>query len=57
MKIILGLSAGIDKEGKYFSALGSLGFGFIEVGTFTPKAQKGNEYPRIKRIKRKIFNK
>ena len=46
----MGLSAGIDKEGKYFHSLGNLGFSFIEVGTFTPKAQKGNEYPRIKRI-------
>tara|TARA_A100000164_G_C21880489_1_gene760010 strand:+ start:275 stop:1246 length:972 start_codon:yes stop_codon:yes gene_type:complete len=47
---ILGLSAGIDKSGDYFDSLGSIGFSFIEVGTFTPKSQKGNEYPRIKRI-------
>ena len=47
---ILGLSAGIDKSGDYFHSLGSIGFSFIEVGTFTPKGQKGNEYPRIKRI-------
>lgn len=46
----LGLSAGIDKEGKYFNSLGDLGFSFVEVGTFTPLPQKGNEYPRIKRI-------
>lgn len=46
----LGLSAGIDKKGKYFNSLNSLGFSFIEIGTFTPNAQKGNELPRIKRI-------
>ena len=46
----LGLSAGIDKDGKYFDSLNSLGFSFIEVGTFTPSPQKGNEYPRIKRL-------
>ena len=47
----IGIAAGLDKEGKYFSALGSLGFGFVEVGTFTPKAQEGNTKPRIKRLK------
>lgn len=47
----IGIAAGLDKEGKYFSALGSLGFGFIEVGTFTPKPQKGNKKPRIRRLK------
>jgi dihydroorotate dehydrogenase len=47
----VGIAAGLDKEGKYFSALGSLGFGFVEVGTFTPKAQEGNTKPRIKRLK------
>jgi dihydroorotate dehydrogenase len=46
----LGLSAGIDKSGDYFHSLGSIGFSFIEVGTFTPKGQKGNEFPRVKRI-------
>ena len=46
----IGLSAGLDKEGKYFASLGRLGFGFVEVGTFTPLPQSGNEYPRIKRI-------
>ena len=43
----------MDKEGKYVESLGNLGFGFIEVGTFTPLPQKGNEYPRIKRLKKK----
>ena len=47
----IGIAAGLDKEGKYFSALGSLGFGFVEVGTFTPVAQKGNSKPRIRRLK------
>ena len=47
----IGIAAGLDKEGKYFSALGSLGFGFVEVGTFTTKAQEGNTKPRIKRLK------
>ncbi len=46
----IGISAGLDKEGKYFSSIGSIGFGFVEIGTFTPKPQKGNPYPRIKRI-------
>ena len=46
----LGVAAGLDKEGKYFSAIGSLGFSFIEVGTFTPYAQDGNDSPRIKRL-------
>ncbi len=49
----LGLSAGIDKEGKYFNSLCSLGFSHIEIGTFTPLAQKGNDFPRVKRITNK----
>ena len=49
-KHCLGLAAGIDKKGKYFDVLGSIGFSFVEVGTFTPLAQKGNDFPRIKRI-------
>ena len=46
----LGLSAGIDKSGQYYASLNSLGFSFIETGTFTPIAQKGNKNPRVKRI-------
>lgn len=46
----LGLAAGLDKNGDYFNALGKLGFGFIEVGTVTPKPQFGNPKPRIWRI-------
>ena len=43
----LGVAAGLDKNGDFIDALGSLGFGFIEVGTVTPKAQKGNAKPRV----------
>jgi len=46
----LGIAAGLDKNGDYFNALGSLGFGFIEVGTITPRPQYGNPKPRIWRI-------
>src|SRR5690625_2688917 len=38
----VGLAAGLDKNGDYIDALGGLGFGFIEVGTVTPKPQAGN---------------
>ena len=38
----IGLAAGLDKNGAYIDALGNLGFGFIEVGTVTPRAQPGN---------------
>ncbi len=46
----VGLAAGFDKDGKYFRAMSSLGFGFIEVGTVTPKAQEGNPQPRLFRL-------
>ena len=49
----VGLAAGLDKNGDYIDALGALGFGFIEVGTVTPKAQPGNALPRIFRIPEK----
>tara|TARA_B100000989_G_C19533186_1_gene471659 strand:- start:1728 stop:2636 length:909 start_codon:yes stop_codon:yes gene_type:complete len=48
----VGLAAGLDKNGEYIDALGCLGFGFIEVGAVTPKAQAGNPKPRIFRLKR-----
>ncbi len=48
----VGLSAGFDKNGEYIDALADLGFGFIEVGTITPKPQAGNPKPRIFRIKK-----
>ncbi|WP_369957574.1 quinone-dependent dihydroorotate dehydrogenase [Psychrobacter sp. CLB018] len=47
----VGLAAGLDKNGDYIDALAELGFGFIEVGTVTPKPQVGNDRPRLFRIK------
>ncbi len=46
----IGLAAGLDKNGDYFNALGSLGFGFVEIGTVTPKPQAGNPKPRMFRL-------
>ena len=46
----VGLAAGMDKNGDHVDALGELGFGFIEVGSTTPKAQPGNPKPRMFRI-------
>ena len=46
----VGLAAGLDKNGAYIDALGALGFGFIEIGTITPRAQPGNPYPRLFRL-------
>ena len=46
----VGLAAGLDKNGDYIDALGDLGFGFIEVGTVTPKPQPGNPKPRMFRL-------
>ena len=46
----VGLAAGLDKNGDYFEALGALGFGFVEVGTITPRPQTGNPQPRLFRI-------
>lgn len=46
----VGLAAGLDKNGAYIDALAALGFGFIEVGTVTPKAQDGNPKPRMFRL-------
>lgn len=46
----IGLAAGLDKNADYVTALGQLGFGFIEVGTVTPKPQPGNLKPRLFRI-------
>ena len=48
----VGMAAGMDKNGEYIDALGSLGFGFIEVGTVTPRPQPGNPKPRIFRIEK-----
>lgn len=46
----VGLAAGLDKNGEYISALSNLGFGFIEIGTVTPRSQPGNPKPRIFRL-------
>lgn len=48
----VGLAAGMDKNGDYIDALGSLGFGFIEVGTVTPRPQPGNPKPRLFRLEK-----
>lgn len=46
----VGLAAGFDKDGKYFRTMAVLGFGFIEVGTVTPRPQVGNPQPRLFRL-------
>ena len=46
----VGLAAGLDKNGEHIDALLALGFGFIEVGTVTPRAQPGNPKPRMFRL-------
>lgn len=46
----VGLAAGLDKNGEYIDALAALGFGFIEIGTVTPRPQPGNPRPRLFRI-------
>ncbi|MEO8773000.1 MAG: quinone-dependent dihydroorotate dehydrogenase [Gelidibacter sp.] len=47
----VGLAAGFDKDAKLYKELSNLGFGFIEIGTVTPKPQEGNEKPRLFRLK------
>ena len=46
----LGLAAGLDKNARLINEFDNIGFGFVEVGTITPKAQYGNPKPRIKRL-------
>ncbi|MCW8194133.1 quinone-dependent dihydroorotate dehydrogenase [Proteobacteria bacterium 005FR1] len=46
----VGLAAGLDKNGDHLEALGKLGFGFVEIGTVTPKPQAGNAKPRLFRL-------
>ena len=46
----VGLGAGFDKNAKYLNELEALGFGFVEIGTVTPLAQKGNDKPRLFRL-------
>lgn len=46
----IGLAAGLDKNGRYINELAKLGFGYIEVGTVTPRPQSGNTKPRLFRL-------
>ena len=46
----VGLAAGLDKDGAHINALAALGFGFIEIGTVTPRPQPGNPKPRMFRL-------
>lgn len=46
----VGLAAGLDKNGEYIDALAALGFGFVEIGTVTPRPQPGNPKPRLFRL-------
>ena len=46
----VGLAAGLDKNGDYLNAMAALGFGFVEIGTTTPKPQAGNPPPRMFRL-------
>ncbi|MFA9485381.1 MULTISPECIES: quinone-dependent dihydroorotate dehydrogenase [unclassified Moraxella] len=48
----VGLAAGLDKNGSHIDALSELGFGFLEIGTVTPRPQSGNDKPRLFRIQR-----
>jgi dihydroorotate dehydrogenase len=49
----VGLAAGLDKNGDYIDAFARLGFGFIEIGTITPRSQPGNPKPRLFRLEEK----
>jgi len=46
----VGVAPGLDKNGDYFEALGDFGFGFVEIGTTTPRPQAGNPKPRVFRL-------
>src|SRR5216684_7489371 len=46
----VGLAAGLDKDGRHIDGLGALGFGFLEIGAVTPRAQPGNARPRLFRL-------
>lgn len=54
----VGLAAGLDKDGRCIDGLGALGFGFLEIGTVTPRPQPGNSRPRLFRLpeRRAIIN-
>ena len=46
----VGLAAGFDKDGRHYAPMSALGFGFIEIGTVTPRPQVGNPQPRLFRL-------
>ncbi len=46
----IGVAAGFDRDGEVFAELGALGFGFVEIGTLTPRPQSGNPLPRVFRL-------
>ncbi len=46
----VGLAAGLDKNGDVIDEMGMLGFGFVEIGTITPRPQPGNDKPRLFRL-------
>ena len=48
----VGLAAGFDKNAEYLRELDAIGFGFVEIGTVTPRPQPGNEKPRVFRLKK-----
>ncbi|MGB5601415.1 MAG: dihydroorotate dehydrogenase (quinone), partial [Gammaproteobacteria bacterium] len=48
----VGLAAGLDKNGDHIDALAACGFGFVEIGTVTPRAQPGNPKPRMFRLEK-----
>lgn len=48
----VGLAAGMDKDARLVDEFGNIGFGFVEIGTLTPKAQPGNDKPRLFRLKK-----
>ena len=47
----VGLAAGFDKNGEAVKGMSKLGFGFVEIGSVTPKPQPGNEKPRVFRLR------
>lgn len=47
----VGLAAGFDKNGEAVNGMSRLGFGFVEIGSVTPKPQPGNEKPRVFRLR------
>ncbi len=48
----VGLAAGFDKDGRYYQSMAALGFGFVELGTVTPRPQAGNPQPRLFRLRK-----